>query len=167
MDTRKIYIGEVYANKIENKKCVKKKAGWTILYYDGINYYSLRNGKKIEVDVYNNYYLDINSLISYNSFAKTSMFTYNEKKDVIINKCLKMIGKLEELEYRKKYGYNYSKEEIDKIHSRNELTIYEKVNQILKDDNIHEIIGENEDNLNRKEYVYKLLRKTGNKSFKK
>ena len=167
MDTRGIYIGEIYNNYFDKNKAKNRKLGWAIIYYDGINYYSVKTGQKIEVDIYKEIYLDINSLISYLSFAKTSMFTYNEKKDVIFNKCLKMIGKLEELEYRKKYGYNYSKEEIDKIHSRNELTIYEKVNQILKDDNVKEINGENEEYLSRREYVYKVLRKTGYKSFKK
>lgn len=167
MDTRKIYIGEVYNRYIENSKCITKKIGWGIFYTDGINYYGLKNNKRIDTDVFENIYLDVSSLISYLSFAKTSLFTYNESIDKIITNSRKKISMLEEKDIIKKYGYYYSKEELEIIHRNNELTIYEKANQILEEDSLQEITGESDGIFNRKEYVYKVLRKSGRKSFER
>lgn len=166
MDTRRIFIGEVYVNEIDNNKCVKKKVGYGVFYYDGIDYYHLRSKIKISKDPFSKVYLDASSLISYNSFSSPS-FGNREKAEIVYEKCIYKISELEEKECRQKYGYYYSKEELEEIHNRDELTIYEKVKQILNDDNVKEINGENEEYLSRREYVYKVLRKTGYKSFKK
>lgn len=167
MDTRKIYIGEVYNRCIENNKCITKKIGWGIFYTDGINYYGLKNNQRIDTDVFENIHLNVSSLIPYLSFAKISVFTYNESIEKIVKHCRKMISILEEKDIRNKYGYFYSKEELEKIHQNNQLTIDEKAKQILSDDSCKDIAGECDGITNKREYVYKVLHKSGKKSFDK
>ncbi len=171
MDVKNVYVGEISKIYRKNGKIVGKKVEYKKIYYNkdnntyyvfnNNNFYPLKNdGKSAKTNV--EIYLNKSSLVSLSSFYNTDKnLDYSE----ISYRCDLQIRKMIKEKCKKLYGYKYTDEEIDEIHSNNKLTIDEKADEILR-----EHICVNSECCNYQtciECVYNYLSNTKKRSFDK
>lgn len=166
-----IFIGKVYEKTRNNKNI---KIGYRIFYYVkqrnlyriycGIDFdYNDFYSTDPECKKYGPRYIKADSLIPYESFGKKSA-NYEMIKSV----CYNYINQLESEEA---YHYNYTEEEIEEIHKKGELTINEKVEEMIInascffDDESNSATLKCHKYQNCKECLYTTLSKTGKRSF--